>query len=172
MAMSRTLARVAGALLGVGLAVFLLTAARPTRSFSSLPARASFAVAVTGELSVRPQAPRPLLAATALAPGAAPARGSAVVRNQTGGTLAVGFRAQAAVHDLDGLLRVRVSAEGKVLADTTLQGLRDGTVTALDLPSGAEGHVAVETWIPAAITDGYQGLNVAVTLVPTVRAED
>jgi hypothetical protein len=164
--------RAIGVLLGAGLAVFLLVGARPTTSFTSLPARAVLAVGLTGELGVTPSVPRPVLDAKTLEPGAAPARAEAVVRNQTGTTLAVGFRAQAASRDLDGLLRIRLSSGGRVLADTTLQGLRNGTPETLALRAGAETSLVVEAWIPDGITDGYQGRSADVTLAPVVRAQD
>lgn len=164
--------RVIGALLGAGLAVFVLAGARPSSTFTSLPARASFTVGLTGELGVAPTSPRPVLDAKALEPGTAPARAEAVVRNQTGRTLAVGFRAQAPGRDLDGLLRVRLSAGGRVLVDTTLQGLRGGTAQTMALPAGGDERLVVETWIPVDITDGYQGRSVDVTLAPVVRVQD
>jgi hypothetical protein len=163
-------ARVAGVLLGAGVALALLISARPSASFARLPASASFAVAVSGELEVLPAAGRPFLRARALTPGGAPASASFTVRNQTGRTLAVGFRAGAGSHELDGLLRIRLRSGDATLADTTLQGLRHGGASTLSLRSGAALPVAVEAWIPEGTTD-YEGRDVAVELTPMLRAE-
>lgn len=159
----------AGALLGAGAALVLLVGARPSSSFTTLPASVRVSVPLTGELEVQPAAPRPVLAVPALLPGARPATATVTLRNQTGRTLAVDLRARAAARDLDGLLRVRLRTGGRTLADTTLQGLRHGTGFVLRLPSGARRTVRLQAWIPAAITDGFQGRSVAVTLVPAVR---
>jgi hypothetical protein len=156
--------------LGAGVAVSLLVAARPSANFSRLPASASFTVAVSGELEVLPVAGRPFMLARALTPGAAPAKQHFSVRNQTGTTLAVGFRASAGARQLDGLLRIRLRAGGATLADTTLQGLRHGSASTLRLPPGAIGEVSVEAWIPGGTTD-YEGRDVAIELTPTLRPE-
>ncbi len=169
-AMSATrVARVAGVLLGAGVALALLTAARPSANFARLPASASFTVPLTGELAVTPAPPRPLLVARALMPGGPPAVASFTVRNQTGKTLAVAFRAHATARDLDGLLRIRLRAGDAMLADTTLQGLRQGSASAVRLRSGAALAVSVQAWIPDG-TNGYEGRDVAVELTPTLRA--
>jgi hypothetical protein len=163
------IARVAGVLLGAGVALMMLFAARPSANFARLPASASFAVAVTGELAVTPAPPKPFLVARALTAGGPPAASSFTVRNQTGTTLAVGFRAQALARDLDGLLRIRLRAGDTALADTTLQGLRQGSASRLRLPSGAALGVSVQAWIPDGIND-YEGRDVAVELTPTLQA--
>jgi hypothetical protein len=163
------LVHAAGVLLGAGLAVFLLAGARPSADYTALPARASVAVGPTGELGVTPPLTTPLLAPRSIVPGAVPAVAEAVVRNQTGRELAVGFRADALAHDLDGLLRIRVRAGGLTLADTTLQGLRAGTRTPLTLGPGVESTLRIELWIPESITAGFQGRSAAITLVPLVR---
>ena len=170
-ALSHTgLSRVAGVLLGAGLAVSLVIAARPAASVTTLPASVRFSIPLTGELEVTPAPPRPVLAARALTPGGRPAAASFTVRNQTGTTLAVGFRAHGGIRDLDGLLRVRLTAAGRTLANTTLQGLRDGSVSDVALPSGAVSRVEVEAWLPGGISEGYEGRHVAVALTPTLRA--
>ena len=55
--------RVAGALLGAGVALALLIAARPSASFARLPASAGFTIPVSGELAVTPAPGRPFLRA-------------------------------------------------------------------------------------------------------------
>jgi hypothetical protein len=166
-----TLARVAGVVLGAGLAAFVLIAARPSANVSRLSASVRFSLPVTGELEVTPAPPRPVMAARALTPGARRAAASFSVRNQTGATLAVGFRARAAVRDLDGLLRIRLTTGGRTLADTTLQGLRHGSVSGVRLRPGAQRRVGVQAWIPNGIGDGYEGRSVAVELTPMLTVE-
>jgi len=161
-------ARLAGVLLGAGVAFALLIAARPSVNFARLPASASFTIPLSGELEVTPAPGRPFLAARSLRPGGPAAAGKVTVRNQTGTTLAVGFRAHAAARDLDGLLRIRVLAGDRTLADATLQGLRDGTASIAMRP-GASLAVSVQAWIPDGTTD-YEGRDVAVELTPTLQA--
>jgi hypothetical protein len=161
-------ARIAGVLLGAGVALALLIAARPAANFARLPATASFAVPVTGELEVTPASGRPFLVARALTPGGPAAAASFTVRNQTGETLAIGFLAHTTTHELDGLLRIRLRAGDRMLADTTLQGLRQGSASTLRLSSGAALAVSVQAWIPDGTT-GYEGRDVAVDLAPTLQ---
>ena len=159
--------RVAGALLGAGVALALLLAARPSASFARLPASVGFTIPATGELAVTPAAGRPFLLARALTPDGPPARARFEVRNQTGETLAVGFRAGAGARQLDGLLRIRLRAGGKTLANTTLQGLRHGSAT-VRLRSGAARSITLDAWIPEATND-YEGRHADIELTPTLR---
>jgi hypothetical protein len=152
---------------GAGVALALLLASRPAASFARLPASAAFTVAVSGELAVTPAAGRPFLRASALIPGAAPATASFTVRNQTGSTLALGFRAHAGARGLDGLLRIRLRAGDTTLANTTLQGLRHGSAVTVRLRPGGARSIALEAWIPAGTND-YEGRDVAVELTPTL----
>jgi hypothetical protein len=162
-------ARVAGVLLGAGAAVALLIAAKPSASFARLPASAGFTIPVSGELAVTPAPGRPFLLARALTPGSAPATARFTVRNQTGSTLEIGFRADAGAHELDGLLRIRLRAGDRVLANTTLQGLRHGSAATVRLRPGAARAICLETWIPGATND-YEGRHVDVELTPTLPA--
>jgi hypothetical protein len=159
--------RVAGVLLGAGVALALLIAARPSASFARLPASASFTIPVSGELAVTPSPGRPFLHARVLTPGGAPATARFTLRNQTGGTLTLGLRAHAGARDLDGLLRIRLRAGHRTLANTTLQGLRHGSAATLRLRSGAARSIALEAWIPDGTND-YEGRDVAVELTPTL----
>src|ERR1044071_1327553 len=120
----RNAARVAGALVGVGLALALLFASRPGAVGSPLAAAVRVEVAPVGELEVTPPPPRPTFVADALRPGGPAAVGGFGIRNQTGEDLAVALAAGASSTALDGLVRLRVEAAGRVLADSTLQGLR------------------------------------------------
>jgi uncharacterized protein (DUF58 family) len=164
---SSHLIRAAGLLLGAGLAVALLVAARPAAELTAAPASAGITVPTTGELEVTPAAPKRALAAESIRPGDGGQQGSFSIRNQTGTELAVSFAADGGSTELDGLLRLRLTA-GEALADTTLQGLRKGTATPLTLPSGAQREVRVRAWIPASISSGYAGRRAEFELMPKV----
>lgn len=160
--------RLAGALLGAGVALALLLAARPSASFARLPASAAFTIPATGELAVTPAPGRPFLLARALTPDGPPARARFEIRNQTGETLVVGFRAMAGARELDGLLRIRLRAGDTTLANTTLQGLRNGSAT-MRLRSGAARSITLDAWIPDATND-YEGRHADIELTPTLAA--
>jgi hypothetical protein len=164
----RNAARVAGALVGVGLALALLFVSRPGAAGSPLPAGLRVAVAPVGELEVTPPPPRSVFAAPALRPGGPAAVGGFAVRNQTGADLAIALAAGADSTALNGLLRVRVEAGGRVLADTTLQGLRARPLR-LRLASGEGVRLGLRAWLPADVLSGYEGRLVEVLLTPEVR---
>jgi hypothetical protein len=166
----KTVARAAGAIIGAGLAATVLVAALPPAEFSRPPAKVSFAVPVRGELDVTPSAPHSVLASRALTPESKPAASAFRIRNQTGKTLRVGFRARAEARDLDGLLRVRLAVGDRQLADTTLQGLRHSSARTVRLPSGAARWVQIRAWLPRDVGDGYEGRLVDVWLVPVLNA--
>ena len=159
--------RVAGALLGVGLAALLLIAARPGASPVDPTGSVRLIVPQTGELEVSP-AQEPALEQDSLRPGGPAAEGSFTVRNQTGETLSVSFRAKGGSTALDGALRVRLDAPGANLSDGTLQALRAGSA-AISLPSGATAQLRLEAWIPAEIAQGgFLGGAVNAKLVPVI----
>jgi hypothetical protein len=162
------IARTAGALLGLGLALAFLVTARPGANASPLPAAIRVAMAPTGELAVTPAFPRPVLSADALLPGRRPAHSSFLLRNQTSSPLAIGLRATASSTALDGSLRLKLTAGGKPLADTTLQGMKQG-IPGLDLSSGEQSRLRLTAWIPSDVLSGYEGRRVNVSLVPAVR---
>lgn len=160
--------RAAGALLGLALAVTLLLVSRPGAAGAGAPAAVSFAIAPVGELEVVPSPPRPVLEARSLRPGGARASGAFSVRNQTGEDLAVALRAEADSTALNGLLRVRVRSGGRVLADSTLEGLRVRPIR-LWLASGQRARLRLEAWLPGQVLDGYEGALVDVALTPSLR---
>jgi hypothetical protein len=164
----RNAVRVAGALVGVGLALALLLLSRPGAVGSPLPAAVRVAVAPVGELEVTPAPPRPVFVADALRPGGPRAAGGFRVRNQTAADLVVALEASAGSTALDGLLRVRVEAGGRVLADTTLQGLRARPLR-LRLASGEGARLSMRAWLPRDILSGYEGRLAEVLLTPEVR---
>jgi hypothetical protein len=166
----RNVARAAGALLGIGLAVTLLLVSRPDAAGAPLPASVRIAVASVGELEVDPPPPQAALVANALRPGGRPTRGAFTVRNQTGEELSVALKADADSTALNGLIRVRVGVAGGPVEDTTLEGLRLHPIR-LRLDSGQRTRVRLEAWLPPDVLSGYEGRQVEVILTPLLHAE-
>lgn len=164
----RNLARAAGALLGLALAVTLLLVSRPGAAGAGAPAAVGVAIAPVGELEIAPAPPRPVLEARSLRPGGPRARGAFAVRNQTGGTLAVALPVEVDSTALNGLLEVRVRSGGQVLAESTLESLRVRPLR-LRLASGESARLSLEAWLPAQVIEGYEGASVDLTLTPRVR---
>jgi hypothetical protein len=164
----RNLARAAGALLGLALAVMLILVSRPGAAGTGAPASLSVAIAPVGELEISPPPPRTLLEARALRPGGPPASGAFMVRNQTGESLAVALRAEPDSTALNGLLEVRVRSGERVLAESSLESLRVRPIQ-LRLASGQRARLSLEAWLPAQVLEGYEGALVDVTLTPQLR---
>lgn len=161
-------ARLAGALIGVGLAVALLLWSRPDANGSPLGATVRVEVAPSGELEVTPPFPRPVMVAGSLWPGGPRAVRRFRLRNQTGTELAVALRALPSSSALNGLLRVRVSDGGEPLAATTLEGLQRRPIR-LRLASGQASRLRLEAWLPRDVLSGYEGRLVEVSLVPEIH---
>ncbi|MDX6587480.1 MAG: hypothetical protein QOI31_1953 [Solirubrobacterales bacterium] len=160
--------RALGAFAGIALAGSMVASARPSSEVQSLPARVSVSVPFSGELEPEPAAPHPVLNSVSLEPGASRALTNFDLRNQTGEKLAIGFKADGADSAMDGLLRIRLSSAGAVLADTTLQGLRAGSEPGLALHPGESAEIDVSVWIPAEIETGYESRRADLSLVPEI----
>src|SRR4051812_1144168 len=165
----RNVTRVAGAVLGIGLALALILLSRPGAAGSPLPAAVDFAVVPSGELEIVPPPPRPAFVAAGLRPGGQRDVGVFGLRNQTGDDLAVVLKADADSTALDGLVKVRVRriGSGRVLG-TTLESLQLRPL-ALRLDSGRRARLRIEAWIPADVLSGYEGRLVRVTFDPDLR---
>jgi hypothetical protein len=160
------LTRIAAAAVGFALVGVLIVTARPAGGHGGvLPASLRFAASQDGAVAIAPAAPKPMLLSGPLRPGSH-AEGRMWLRNQTGVSLAVGLRAKPSSSALDGIARVRITAGGEVIADTTLQALRQGTAGRVRLAAGAAALVRVRAWIPAEIETGYEGADVSVALSP------
>lgn len=158
--------RAFGAAIGLVLVAALIAAARPAGGHGGvLPAALRFAAAPDGAVAVEPAAPQPLLATGSLRPGGH-ARGSMTVTNQTGEELAVRLGARPDSTALDGTVEVRLTSQGRVLFDGTLQALREATPEAIRLRPGSTASVGVSASIPAEVETGYEGRRVAVALEP------
>jgi hypothetical protein len=163
---SQRVARAVGGALGLGLAVAVVLGARPSASADGLTATVRFSAPTSGELAVTPAAPQPFLVANSLRPGGNPAIGSFDIHNQTGRRMALAFRVHPSSGALNGLVQVRLSAGGRSLARTSLQGMLDGIQTSLQLPSGATRGFRLEAWMPRTVGDGYEGRLVDVSMIP------
>ena len=162
--------RAVAAAIGAVLVIALVVAARPAGGHGGvLAASLRFAAASDGELAMTPAAPRTVLDSGPLRPGGH-AAGTLALRNQTGSRLVVGLRAEPDSTALDGLAHVRVSAGRRLLADSTLQLLRQGTPGRLRLAPGAAARLRVVASLPADAETGYEGARVAVRLVPQYGA--
>jgi hypothetical protein len=166
---SRTLqvARAVGGALGLALAVVIVLAAWPSASADGLTATVRFSVLPSAELAVMPPSPQPVLVAKSMRPGGNRAVGGFDVHNQTDGPITLAFRARRSSTALDGLVQVRLSAEGQTVARTSLQGMRHGIETPLQLASGATRRIRLEAWMPATVGDGYEGQQIHVSLIPS-----
>lgn len=158
--------RAIGAAIGLALVAALIVAARPAGGHGGvLPASLRFTAVLDGAVAVEPAPPKPLLESGPLRPGSH-AGGRIVLRNQTGEALAVRLRAKPDSTALDGTAHVRLVSRGVVLADGTLQALRQGSAEAVRLRPGGAAKVRVVAWIPAEVETGYEGRRVAVALEP------
>jgi hypothetical protein len=80
----------------------------------------------------------------------------------------VSLRATASSTALDGVVRLRVRAGRRTLADETLGQLRAAGSATLPIPRGASRAVRVSAWIPSEVETGYEGRYVRVELLPTL----
>lgn len=149
------LGRLAGLLLGLGLAAAGVVSWHVPGGAGALGADIKIVATPTGELEVSPSGP--FLSATNLQPGAPAARGELGVRNQTGAPLAVRVRAVPSLPDLDSLVVVHVEVDRELLFDGTLSALRAGSDHPLDIASSQERVLRVEASLPRTVRGGYEG---------------
>jgi hypothetical protein len=152
--------RSAGIATGLALAALLVLAFRVPASSDLLGAGVRFTAMAPGEVHV--PTTDSFLRVGKLTPGGKPARAALPVTNVTRGPVDVRVRARTTSHELDRALRVQLRAGGRILASTTLGGLRRWTPS-LRLERAEERTVRVRAWIPAG-TDDTTGRRVAVKL--------
>lgn len=150
--------------IGAGLAVLLLVGARPADEPRAYPAEVELTATSSGEVETAPTAPDTVMRSSLLPGGSE--TGAVELRNQTGSDLAVGLEASADSTDLDGTLGVRLSAGDRVLADSTLQALRRGSLP-VRLAPGEATQVRVSLTLPESATD-YEGRQVSIDLTPQI----
>ncbi len=157
--------RIVAAAIGACLVVALIAVSLPEGGQGGvIAASLRVTAAQDGALALTPAAPKALLDAS-LRPGSG-ADGHLVLRNQTGERLRVGLRAEPSSTALDGIVMVRIRAGEKLLAETTLQGLRQGSEGRVRLEPGAAARIDVSASIAAETESGYEASDVAVELVP------
>jgi hypothetical protein len=152
--------RTAGIATGLALAALLVLAFRVPASSELLGAGVRFTAMAPGEVHV--PATDAFLRVGKLTPGGKPAHAALPVTNVTRGPVDVRVRARTTSHELDRALRVELRAGGRMLASTTLAGLRRWT-RSVRLDRAEERMVRVRAWIPAG-TDDTIGRRVAVKL--------
>ena len=152
--------RTAGIASGLALAALLVLAFRVPASSQLLGAGVRITAVAPGEVHV----PRTdaFLKVGKLTPGGKPARATLPLTNVTRGPVDVRLRARTATSDLDRAVRVELRAGGRMLAASTLAGLRRWT-RPLRLERGSERTVQVRAWIPAGTPDTV-GRRVAMQL--------
>lgn len=155
------IARGAGILLGVTIAIALLIAWQVPGGERTLGADVRIEALQTGEIGVAPL--HPFVASPSLLPGASLA-GDVTMRNQTGVPLALRLRALPSVRDLDRLLLIRVSAGKRALYDGDLAGLRAGGTAPLVLKKASAERVHVSVALPPGLRTGFQGRILDVSL--------
>lgn len=152
--------RTAGVATGLALAVLLVLAFRVPASSQVLGAGIRFEAKAPGEVHV--PTGRAFLSARHLTPGGKAARAELPVENITRGPLHVRVRAHEGGTELDGSLRVALSAGGKQLASGTLADLRRWSRPLL-VERGGESTIRARAWLPAGAA-GTEGRRVATTL--------
>jgi hypothetical protein len=137
-------ARIAGMVIGVGLAIVLIASGRPAAGGGALGAEVSFYANQTGELAISPPGPEDFLRERALMPGGSEAAGEFDVTNQAGGSLELRLSAVGSDRALDDELQVEISSDGRELAGGLLGELEEPTGAPLVLAPGDSATVNVE----------------------------
>jgi hypothetical protein len=158
---STTITKVAGLVLGAVACAALLVSPRISRPAGVVDAALTLTASPTGELAVTPIGT--VLDSGRLAPGAPAARGTMVVRNQTGIPLAVRLRAKPVTGDLDDVVRLRIRDADHTLFDGSLARLRSGT-RPIGLAPGAGQRLRIAATLRAHAPDGFEGRTDEVAL--------
>ena len=151
-----------GVAVGVLLAVALLAAARLPAGDGHLGLDLTVGITPTGELGIGSAGP--ILTGTGMEPGSNRVSGVTELRSQAGRRLSFQVRALPSNGDVDGLLKIRVAAAGRVLYEGSLGGLRRWTRRALVLAPGEVQALAVAAWLPPGTAAGAGGRSVDVPL--------
>jgi hypothetical protein len=135
------MARLAGALFGVALAVAVVLTSQPAGG-EAVGADVSAYSNQTGELAIDPAGPANFIHSLDLRPGAS-TDGSFRVTNQTGQAEVLRPAAVPSDHDLDRSLTVTISSGPRTLASGPLGSLAEGAGDPLVLGPGATATVSV-----------------------------
>lgn len=162
-----SLTRWTGLLAGCLAGVTLLAAGRMPEGRAAAGVRLQLSATPATELGVTP-AGAPFLTARSLSPGSRPATGTLELANYTGRALTVRLPLSGAARDLDGLVRVSVTAADREVFAGRLGDLREpGRLTVELPPRGTLGLDVRATLEPAARRD-YQGRSADLALAPVV----
>jgi hypothetical protein len=156
-----TWARRAGLALGLLLALGAVLSWRIPSGTAALGAQARFTAVAPGELTVAP-------AGAFLSARGVRARGALVIRDITGRPVSVELRARPSTRQLDRLLRVAISDQGRVRFRGRLARLRAWTAVA-SLRARASRRLAVRAWLPTGARSRAAGAIVDVMV--ELRAE-
>ena len=168
-ARAKTTARAGGFVAGLAVAAGFVVSGLTPASDAHLGARVTFQTLPTGELAVRPEG-RFLEVESLDASGPeGAARGVTTLTNQTAVPLALRARVLPSSRNLDDLLRVRISAAGKEIFDSTLARLRDWTRSSVRVASGEDARVVVSAWLPRSVHQDYEARGTKLTLVWKTR---
>jgi hypothetical protein len=153
--------RIAGLAAGFMLAASLLYVLRIPPSDGSLGADVRLVALAPGELTVKPTAA--FLTGRDLKPGGPAAEGRLRVRNITTGPVDVRVRALPSDRRLARLIHVELRAGGRVLADSSMAAVRQGSAR-MRIPLGKVGTLQARVWIPRSVEKGYQAGLADVTM--------
>lgn len=167
----RTPTRLAGAVLGVCIAVAAIVLALPSGGRGGvLPATLDVAVRTGGAIAATPAAPNVVLHAGELRPGNGAEAADFDLDNESGRPLTVSFSAAASSTALDGLVRVAIRSAGKEALEANVGELQAGDLGSLVLRPGERRSLRVAAWIPGEVETGYEGRRVRLELVPAAAS--
>jgi hypothetical protein len=123
-------------------------------------------VVAAGTSELRPSPAHPFLVTSGLRPDspAGHASGTVALHNTMEQPLAVRVQAVPSVPDLNRLLRVRATAEGKTVFAGTLGGLGTWSRQRFVVPTHERAQLQTRFWLPRDLTHGYQNRAAKVTL--------
>jgi hypothetical protein len=162
-------ARISGCVLGVLLAAAFLIGSRPAMGGQALGAEVSVTANPTGELSVTPAAPTPVLHERAIKPGEVPVSGTLELRNQTGEALSVQIGALTSAHELDDSLQVEFRSGSEMLRSGPVGGMRAPGGTPLLLEAGAAVPLTASVSLAEGAPNGWEAVLADIGVIFTVQ---
>jgi hypothetical protein len=156
------LARRVGAVIGLAAVAVALLSWRIPAASETLGADVRLVATPPGELATEPAGA--FASGRALEPGSGAARGSLELSNLAGRRLVVRPRLLPSSRDLDRLLRVRLTARGRTLADGSLGQLRTWSRRGVAVSSGGHARIEARAWLPRRTRRGYAGRSIDVAV--------
>jgi hypothetical protein len=164
------MARLAGGLFGVLLAVGVVLASQPA-SGGAVGADVSAYSNQTGELAIAPAGPADFLHVSDLRPGYS-SSGSFRVTNQTGTREELRLAAVPSAHDLDRSLTVEISSGDRTLASGRLASMADGSGDPLVLDPGETDTISMRLSLARDAGPGLAAALVDIAVVFKPKAPD